>query len=108
MSLFLLSLAGIPPLGGFIGKFYVFSAAVKAQYYWLAVIGVLNSVVAAYYYLRVMMYMYFKEPIREIGTIDAAPQYVFVMLLCIWALLQTGIFPRTFLLIAQKSVDIFI
>jgi NADH-quinone oxidoreductase subunit N len=51
MSIFLLSLAGVPPLAGFAGKFYVFSTAVKAQYYWLAVIGVLNSVVAAYYYL---------------------------------------------------------
>ncbi len=52
MTIFLLSLAGIPPLAGFMGKFYVLSAAIQAKYYWLAVIGVLNSVVAAYYYLR--------------------------------------------------------
>lgn len=108
MSIFLLSLAGIPPLAGFVGKFYVFSAAVKAQYYWLAVIGVLNSVVAAYYYLRVMMYMYFKEPLRDLGTIDTGPQYSAVMLICIWAILQMGIFPRLFLLIARKSVGLFI
>ncbi len=108
MSIFLLSLAGIPPLAGFAGKFYVFSAAVKAQYYWLAVIGVLNSVVAVFYYLRVMMYMYFKEPMREIGVIETAPQYAIVMLICIWAVLQIGIFPREFLLIAQKSVALFI
>lgn len=107
MSIFLLSLAGIPPLAGFIGKFYVLSAAVKAQYYWLAVIGVLNSVVAAFYYLRVMMYMYFKEPAGDQGTIDKAPQYGLVMLVCVWALLHMGIFPKTFLLIAQKAVSIF-
>jgi NADH-quinone oxidoreductase subunit N len=107
MSVFLLSLAGIPPLAGFVGKFYVFSAAVKAQYYWLAVIGFLNSVVAAYYYLRIMMYMYFKEPIDELGSIDKAPQYALVMLLCVWALLQMGIFPRVFFLVAEKSVAIF-
>lgn len=107
MSIFLLSLAGIPPLAGFIGKFYVLSAAVKAQYYWLAVIGVLNSVVAAFYYLRVMMYMYFKEPIRDTGAIDKAPQYGLVMLVCVWALLHMGVFPKTFLLIAQKAVGIF-
>lgn len=107
MSIFLLSLAGIPPLAGFIGKFYVLSAAVKAQYYWLAVIGVLNSVVAAFYYLRVMMYMYFREPIRDTGAIDKAPQYGLVMLVCVWALLHMGVFPKTFLLIAQKAVGIF-
>ncbi len=107
MSIFLLSLAGIPPLAGFIGKFYVLSAAVKAQYYWLAVIGVLNSVVAAFYYLRVMMYMYFREPIKDTGAVDKAPQYGLVMLVCVWALLHMGIFPKTFLLIAQKAIGIF-
>jgi len=107
MSIFLLSLAGVPPLAGFMGKFYVFSTAVKAQYYWLAVIGFLNSAVAAYYYLRVMMYMYFKETIGEPGTIDKAPQYGLVMVICIWALLHMGIFPKTFLTIAQKAVGIF-
>ncbi|MHB8109593.1 MAG: NADH-quinone oxidoreductase subunit N [Syntrophorhabdaceae bacterium] len=107
MSIFLLSLAGVPPLAGFMGKFYVFSTAVKAQYYWLAIIGFLNSVVAAYYYLRVMMYMYFRETIGEPGAADRAPQYGLVMLVCIWALFQMGIFPRTFIAIAQKAVSIF-
>jgi NADH-quinone oxidoreductase subunit N len=107
MSVFLLSLAGIPPLAGFAGKFYVFSAAVKAQYYWLAVIGVLNSAVAAYYYLRVIMYMYFKEPGRNAAAVDNEPQYGAVMLISIWALLHMGIFPRTFLLLAEKAVKVF-
>ena len=107
MSIFLLSLAGVPPLAGFMGKFYVFSTAVKGQYYWLAVIGFLNSAVAAYYYLRVMMYMYFKETIGEPAPVDRAPQYGFVMLVCIWALLHMGIFPKAFMLIAQKAVGIF-
>jgi len=107
MSIFLLSLAGVPPLAGFMGKFYVFSTAVKAQYYWLAIIGFLNSVVAAYYYLRVMMYMYFRETIGEPGTADKAPGYGLVMLICIWALLHMGIFPKAFLLMAQKAVGIF-
>jgi NADH-quinone oxidoreductase subunit N len=107
MAIFLLSLAGIPPLGGFMGKFYIFSAAIKAHYYWLAVIGVLNSVVAAYYYLRVLMYMYFKEPERELGAIDFSPAYVFVILVSIAALLYTGIWPRTVILLAQRSVSIF-
>jgi NADH-quinone oxidoreductase subunit N len=107
MSIFLLSLAGIPPLAGFMGKFYVLSAAVKAQYYWLAVIGVLNSVVAVYYYLRVIMAMYFKESSGEFRRTDFSPAYSVVIIISLWALFHMGVFPRDFLLIAQKSVGIF-
>jgi NADH-quinone oxidoreductase subunit N len=64
-SLFLLSLAGIPPTAGFFGKLYVFTAAVDSGLYVLTVIGLLNSVVAAYYYLRVMVYMYMRDPAPE-------------------------------------------
>ena len=107
MSIFLLSLAGVPPLAGFMGKFYVFSTAVKAQYYWLAIIGFLNSAVAAYYYLRVMMYMYFRDPVGDEGVADRAPQYGLVMIICIVALLYMGIFPQVFVHMAQKAVGIF-
>ena len=62
MAIFMFSLAGVPPTGGFIGKFYAFSAAVKAGYIWLAVIGVLMSAVSAYFYLRVLVVMYMQEP----------------------------------------------
>ncbi len=65
LSLFLLSLTGIPGTAGFIGKFYVFGGVVWADLWWLAVIGVLLSAVSAYYYLRVIMYMFFKEPEEE-------------------------------------------
>jgi NADH-quinone oxidoreductase subunit N len=61
-SLFLVSLAGVPPTAGFFGKLYVFQAAVDAQLYLIAVIGLVNSVIGAYYYLRVMVYMYMREP----------------------------------------------
>jgi NADH-quinone oxidoreductase subunit N len=65
LSVFLLSLAGIPGTAGFIGKFYVFGGIVRADLVWLAVIGVLLSAVAVYYYLRVIIYMFFKEPEEE-------------------------------------------
>ena len=107
MTVFLLSLAGVPPLAGFMGKFYVLSAAIQAKYYWLAVIGMLNSVIAAYYYLRVVMYMYFREPAEEMGRPDFSPAYAVVIAISVWALFHMGIFPREFLLIAQKSVGIF-
>ncbi len=62
LTLFLLSLTGIPGTAGFIGKFYVFGGVVYADLWWLAVIGVVLSTVSAYYYLRVVVYMFFKEP----------------------------------------------
>ena len=62
MMLFMFSFAGVPPLIGFFGMFYVFIAAIHAHYYYLAVIGVLTSVVSAYYYLKIIKIMYFDEP----------------------------------------------
>jgi NADH-quinone oxidoreductase subunit N len=64
LAMILFSLAGIPPLAGFFAKFYVFMAAIEAELYWLAVIGVLASVVGAYYYLRIVKIMYFDEPVE--------------------------------------------
>ncbi|MBU4120335.1 MAG: NADH-quinone oxidoreductase subunit N [Proteobacteria bacterium] len=107
MAIFLLSLAGIPPLAGFMGKFYILSAAIKAKYYWLAVIGVLNSVVAVYYYLRVIMAMYFREPSGELHRPDFSPAYSIVIVISVWVLFHMGLFPRDFLLIARKSIGIF-
>jgi NADH-quinone oxidoreductase subunit N len=65
MAVFLLSLAGIPPTAGFVAKLYVFQAAIGAQLYGLAVLGVLTSVLGAYYYLRVVVYMYMRAPEGE-------------------------------------------
>jgi len=64
LAMLLFSLAGIPPLAGFFAKFYVFLAAIKAGLYTLAVIGVLSSVVGAYYYLSIIKIMYFDEPVK--------------------------------------------
>ncbi|MES2751897.1 MAG: proton-conducting transporter membrane subunit, partial [Pseudomonadota bacterium] len=66
-AMFLFSLAGIPPLAGFFAKFYVFLAAIKAGMFTLAVVGVLASVVGAFYYLTIIKVMYFDEPV---GAID--------------------------------------
>jgi NADH-quinone oxidoreductase subunit N len=61
-ALFLVSLAGIPPTAGFFGKWFVFKAAIEGGLYWLAILGFINSVIGAYYYLRVLVYMYMREP----------------------------------------------
>ena len=64
MALFLLSLAGIPPFSLFWGKFYLISAAVNMDYVYLALIMILNSAIGAYYYIKPIVYMFFKEPVQ--------------------------------------------
>jgi NADH-quinone oxidoreductase subunit N len=78
LAMLLFSLAGVPPLAGFFGKFYVFAAAVKAELYGLAILGVLSSVVGAFYYLRIVKLMFFDE--AKPGFAPAAPYVRFVMI----------------------------
>ena len=104
LGLFLLSLVGIPPLAGFVGKFYVFGAAVRAGYVWLAVIGVLNSAVAAYYYLRVVVYMYMREP--EGAPTDYAPSLAggLALAVALLGIVLLGVVPAPFADLAQAAV----
>jgi NADH-quinone oxidoreductase subunit N len=104
MTLFLLSMAGIPPLGGFMAKFYVFSAAVKSKFYWLAVLGVLNSAISVYYYLRVTVLMYFRESEREITGLEFSPPAMIALVLAMIGTLYLGIFPSNVLALAQRSI----
>jgi NADH-quinone oxidoreductase subunit N len=105
LSLFLLSLVGIPPLAGFVGKFYVFGSAVRAGYLWLAVIAVLNSAIAAYYYLRVIVYMYMREP-EEGAAAAYVPSFAGVLALAISlvGIVLLGVAPSPFVDLAQVAV----
>jgi NADH-quinone oxidoreductase subunit N len=76
LAMLLFSLAGVPPLAGFFAKFYVFLAAIKAGLYTLAVIGVLTSVIGAYYYLLIVKVMYFDDPAEEFAPMPHALQAV--------------------------------
>jgi len=104
LSVFLLSLVGIPPTAGFVGKFYLFGAAVRSGYIWLAVLGVLNSAVAAYYYLRVIVTMYMREP--EGTPTDVAPSFAgaLALLVALWGVIQLGIMPAPIFDLAQSAV----
>src|SRR5574341_313041 len=104
LSVFLLSLVGIPPTAGFVGKFYLFGAAVRSGYIWLAVIGVLNSAVAAYYYLRVIVTMYMREP--EGTPTVVAPSFAgaLALVVALWGVLQLGIMPAPIFDLAQSAV----
>ncbi|MBX7137080.1 MAG: NADH-quinone oxidoreductase subunit N [Oligoflexia bacterium] len=97
MSLFLLSLAGIPPgMAGLLGKFYVFSAAIKSGYVGLAIVGVLSSAISCFYYLRVIVAMYFVEDeSSEVSPVLAAPSAYFhgAIAVCAAGVVFLGIFP---------------
>ncbi len=104
MTIFLLSMAGIPPLGGFMAKLYIFSAAVEAKFYWLAILGVLNSAISVYYYLRVTVLMYFRESEREITGLQFSPAPVIALILALIGTFYMGLFPANVLSFAQKSI----
>ncbi len=111
MAVFMFSLAGVPPTGGFIGKFYAFSAAIRSGYIWLAVIGVLMSAVSAYFYLRVLVVMYMREPgpkapePRFADLPGAALGLSISLLVCTAAVLALGVWPGPLAQIAQKAVN---
>jgi NADH-quinone oxidoreductase subunit N len=105
MTIFLLSLGGFPPTAGFIAKWYVFSAAIGSGYYWLAIIGVLSSVISVFFYLRIVVMMYMSER-------DARPLPVPVttiafagLALSIIGILYLGILPTQIIDLAQASVS---
>lgn len=101
MALFMFSLSGLPPMAGFFGKYYVFLAAVKADMTWLAIVGVLTSLVSAYYYLRLVVVMYFKEGESDLETAPSVRALVAVTVAAFFAL-QLGLYPSFVVDIAQS------
>ena len=100
MSIFLLSLGGLPPLAGFIAKFYIFQAALNEGYVILVVLAVLNSAISFYYYLRVIVYMYMKEPQGEF-QITLTPITLLVIVISVLVTVELGLFPGPVLSLAQ-------
>jgi len=99
MAVFMFSLAGIPPLGGFFAKFYVFQSAIQHRLYHLTIIAVLNSVIAAFYYLRVVYVMYMQEErerVKEPGY-EAGVLLTSVLILSLIMIFLTGLAPSRFL-----------
>ena len=94
MTVFLLSLGGMPPFAGFVAKFYIFSAAIEEGFITLVIIAVLNSAISFYYYLKVVVFMYMKEPAGEFN-ISLTPMTLFVVILGLIGTIELGIFPDT-------------
>ena len=110
MAIFMIALAGIPPTGGFVAKFYIFSAAIKSGFVWLAIIAVLNSVISVFYYLRIIVVMYMNDTEEDVKK----EQFRFVwgsrlsyaiaaLVICVIGTLSLGIFPSYFVDFALNS-----
>jgi NADH-quinone oxidoreductase subunit N len=103
MALFMLSLTGIPPAAGFMAKFYIFRDAVRAGLIPLAAIGLLASVIGAFYYLRVVVQMYFRDPAPEESAISLSPADAVAIGVAAIAVLVIGLFPSGLLEIARLA-----
>ncbi len=102
MAVFMFSMAGVPPTVGFAGKYLIFSSAVQAGEIWLAVLGVLCNAIGAYYYLRVIVFMYMRDPSRAIAA-KFAPAAALVVLVATVGTLQFGMFPSMLVHAAKKA-----
>jgi NADH-quinone oxidoreductase subunit N len=92
-AIFMLSLAGFPPLAGFTGKFLLFSAAVETGWGWLAVIGVLNSLVSVYFYLRPVVQMYMSDVVPGWDRLRVAPLVVLALVIALVGVIALGVYP---------------
>ena len=104
MTVLLLSLAGVPPTGGFFGKFYVFRAAMQSpDLAWLVVVAVLNSVVSVYYYLRIVVAMYFRDPARPWQPFPSVGMAI-VLFATVVVVLALGLLPRPVVELAAGGI----
>jgi NADH-quinone oxidoreductase subunit N len=105
LSILLFSLAGIPPTAGFFGKFYLFKVAVDHQLLGLVIVALLNSMVSAYYYLRIMVAMYMQEGEGVPGpAIKPSVAIAFAVAICLFFVLSMGLYPSPYIDAAKASV----
>ncbi len=103
LTIFLFSLMGLPPTAGFTAKFYIFAGAIEAGYIWLAVLGVLNSAVSLYYYLRVMVQMYFRDPEEDFAWVKINTATVISIGISVIGVLYLGVFPNALMNLAKLA-----
>jgi NADH-quinone oxidoreductase subunit N len=103
LTIFLISLIGIPITGGFFAKFYVFSAALQSSLVWLTVIGLINSAIGAYYYLKIIVVMYMRDSQEDIAVSPVTPGVGAAIVLALVATIYLGVLPQGVLSFAQNS-----
>jgi NADH-quinone oxidoreductase subunit N len=106
MLIFMFSLTGIPPTAGFIGKLYIFMSAINAGYTWLVIIAVIFSAISAYFYLRIIMYMYMREP-KETVTLTTSFSGGIALGITTFVVLFIGILPSFLLNFAKAAIKGF-
>ena len=104
LSVFLLSLAGIPLTAGFAGKFFIFRAALESRLLWLTIFGVLNSAISVYYYLRVIVTMYMKDSAPDYTPVTVPTSLRLSLGIAVFGTLQMGIYPDLLISLAKSSV----
>lgn len=104
MTFFLLSLSGIPPMAGFMGKFYIFSAAMQSGHYALAALGVINSVVSVYYYMKIVYHMFFKPAKTEV-PLAVGPYLYGGLAVALAGVLVFGFYPEPLIASVQASAQ---
>ena len=108
LAFFMFSLAGFPPTAGFFGKFYIFSEAIRQGYIGLAIIGVMNSFVSVYYYLRVVVASYFGKTEVDFAPLPLGPAMMVVLLLTAMGTLALGIVPQYWVTLTRLNFFSFI
>ena len=106
MLIFMFSLTGIPPTAGFIGKLYIFMAAINAGYTWLVIVAVIFSAISAFFYLRIIMYMYMRDPKVEVQLTTSFTNGV-ALFVTATAVLVIGVFPTAFVEFAKAALNNF-
>ena len=105
MAVFLFSMAGVPPTAGFAAKYYLLYSAVQAKEVWLVVLAVLCSAIAVYYYLRVLVYMYMRDPQGEPREANLTPALgAFAVAMMVTMTLQIGILPSKMMAVTKRIV----
>ncbi|KAA3631931.1 MAG: NADH-quinone oxidoreductase subunit N, partial [Calditrichaeota bacterium] len=108
LALFMFALSGFPPTVGFIGKFYIFSEAVKNGFIWLTVIGVMNSFLSVYYYFKVIKAAYFDKAEIEFKPIAIHPAIFIVIIVCALGTIGIGFFPQEIIELSKSAIIAFI
>jgi NADH-quinone oxidoreductase subunit N len=107
MAIFLVSLTGLPPTAGFIGKLYLFAALLEAKWIWLAVVGALNSIISLYYYARVLRYMFLRDPEGQTNSITLQRSEAILLLALVIPTLLFGLYFGPLVELANASVRMF-
>ncbi len=106
MMIFLFSLTGVPPFAGFIGKFYLFAEVMRREWYWLAIVGVLNSVVSLYYYMKIARALYFDKAPEGAGAVPVPALQIFAMALLAVPTLLLGVMWGPLKGVADRAVAV--